>query len=264
MLPSFFAKLINYNRTPLPPPNNNNLDFFLSDPISQSSLLQAWLTLSVAFFCDFESFAECWTQASNHSICLYPRLTSATSLTCPLALVQRMPVVIFKRFLDDKRNRFWAVRWATLHSEHLCKISSAVGFARPIVWCVICVTTVNLRRLRRDLRFAAGFTLPGLGCTNIWMPSWGPGEEWVKGSHSPLSPSFTNNIHLGYVYIASCPRHDPSHPVHELTHYASVLEQLMHGVVSFATSSHRSWRRDAMRRWRRKPCTIYIIRRRRK
>ena len=56
----------------------------------------------------------------------------------------------------------------------------------------------------------------------------------------PLSPSITNNIHLGYVYIASCPRHDPSHPVHELTHYASVLEQLMHGVVSFATSSHRS------------------------
>ena len=38
-------------------------------------------------------------------------------------------------------------------------ICSAVGFGRPIVRCVICVTAINLWRLRRDLLFPDWFAL---------------------------------------------------------------------------------------------------------
>ena len=58
----------------------------------------------------------------------------------------------------------------------------------------------------------------------------------------PLSPSITNNIHLGYVYIASCPRHDPSHPVHELTHY--VLCCVVPGTAVSVAPSLRRYRSE--------------------
>ena len=45
-----------------------------------------------------------------------------------------------------------------------CKMSSAVWFARPIVWCVIYVAAMNLRRLRRDLRFSDWVVLFIYGC----------------------------------------------------------------------------------------------------
>ena len=79
-----------------------------------------------------------------------------------------------------------------------CRISSAVGLARPIVWCVIYVAAMNLRRLRRDLRFP--------GCTiYFWMPSWCLRIERMK---SPLTPTFsssTTSIYLVFFCIASWP-----------------------------------------------------------
>ena len=77
-----------------------------------------------------------------------------------------------------------------------CKISSAVGFARPIVWCVMYVAAMNLRRLQPDLRFPDWVVLFLYGCL-CGVPGM---RGWKALSPHFLNSTFDSGLLLGESY----------------------------------------------------------------